>query len=173
MNSQACQEKRQTISTEITNCVKILSVETNDKIQFEKWLDGVLADKRWTRNQLADNARLASGTLTNIFSGNKGVGKDVCKKIAFALDIPEEIVFRKAGLLKNNDDYDDVVKTIAHRVKKMDEVDKSHVLDYVDMLLRRRERFSLIDEFVARLSEIPRDQAAKIEKELKDYFSGK
>ena len=141
-------------------------MEMEAKKNIELWLDEVLKARGWTRNQLSTAAGLASGTLTNIFSGDKGIGKGVSKKIAKALNIPEEVVFREAGLIKKNPDYDELTEKIVHLVSQMDEIDKNDVLQYAEVVLNRSKERDLVDDLMRRIKSLPREEAKEVMKRL-------
>lgn len=66
---------------------------------FLTWLDNELTKRSWNRAYLAERASISQSTLSMIGKRERNPGPDLCLSIAKALDIPPEIVFRKAGLL--------------------------------------------------------------------------
>lgn len=67
--------------------------------EFAEWLQGELNKREWDQTELARRARISQGQISRVISGTRGLGPDACRAIARALDLPEEFVFRKAGLL--------------------------------------------------------------------------
>jgi transcriptional regulator with XRE-family HTH domain len=88
--------------------------------RFSEWLLQELKTRGLTQSDLARSAKLGSGTLSNIMSGNRKVGQDTLAKIAFALRIPPEVVFRAAGLLPPHSD-DPWVEKQTHRLSQIDD----------------------------------------------------
>lgn len=54
---------------------------------------------------------MAQATISNVISGNRAPGPDLCRAIAHALGEPEEKVFRLAGLLSPLPASDDPILT--------------------------------------------------------------
>ena len=69
--------------------------ETN---QFNQWLKKELSRRGWSEFRLAKEAGLSHGSVYRIGKGARP-GWKAAGAIAAALGMPEELVFRKAGLL--------------------------------------------------------------------------
>ena len=63
------------------------------------WINTQLNEKGWSYSELARRSNLSKGTISNVMTGQQTAGWDFCHKIAKALKIPSETVFRLAGLL--------------------------------------------------------------------------
>jgi transcriptional regulator with XRE-family HTH domain len=66
---------------------------------FSKWLQSELDKQEWTQADLARKTDLSRAAVSLVLSKNRKPGPDFCRAIAHALDLPEEEVFRQAGLL--------------------------------------------------------------------------
>jgi len=66
---------------------------------FSAWLEEQLHIRGWRPADLARHADIPDATLSRILNQSRQAGPDVCRAIAYALKIEEEIVFRRAGLL--------------------------------------------------------------------------
>lgn len=66
---------------------------------FIDWVNGELRRRGWTNSELAARGGLIPGSLNNVLNGSRSAGPDICRGIARGLGLPEEMVFRKAGLL--------------------------------------------------------------------------
>jgi len=75
---------------------KILTVE---KLTFVEWLELELNQRGWRPSDLARAAGVSSATISNVMTGSRNAGSDLCRGIAKAFGEPEEKVFRLAGLL--------------------------------------------------------------------------
>lgn len=75
-------------------CAKMLSMEN-----FSDWLLKEIEKKNWSQSDLVKAAGISRGTLSNILSGNRGIGEKSLTAIAHALNLSTVTVFRKAGLL--------------------------------------------------------------------------
>jgi transcriptional regulator with XRE-family HTH domain len=66
--------------------------------EFVIWLDQELLQHGWSDHQLARRAGLSHSVISKARSGTAPKW-EACEALARALDLPPEIVFRKAGLL--------------------------------------------------------------------------
>lgn len=66
---------------------------------FEIWLDEQLDKRGWNRSDLARKGNFNPSALSNIYTGRRKPGIDICNAIAAALKLPPEEVYREAGLL--------------------------------------------------------------------------
>lgn len=66
---------------------------------FANWLEEKLRERGWQPSDLARKANLGNSTVTRILNQSRGAGPEVCAAIAHILQVPPELVFRKAGLL--------------------------------------------------------------------------
>ena len=67
--------------------------------EFSKWLQKEMDKQEWTQADLARKSNLSRAAVSQVISENRGPGTEFCRAIAHALDLPEEEVFRQAGLL--------------------------------------------------------------------------
>lgn len=63
------------------------------------FLEQELERRGWKQADLARNANMDTGMVSNIMSGKRNIGPATAVSIAQALKIAPEILFRKAGLL--------------------------------------------------------------------------
>ena len=83
---------------------------------FGMWLLKELDNRGMSQSELARNAGLSRGTLSNLISGTRGRGPDSIEAIARALKLPPEHVFRMAGLLPKKADADEWVEEMEHKI---------------------------------------------------------
>ncbi len=102
-----------TIIAEMVTPVKLISspnyaypmyIKYVNNETFIQWLNQELDKRDWTRGKLARVGGFSHVALVNIYNGKRGPGVEICEKIARALQIPPETVFRQAGLLPNDID---------------------------------------------------------------------
>jgi transcriptional regulator with XRE-family HTH domain len=80
--------------------------------EFAEWLQGELDRRGWDQSKLARRAGVSQGQVSRVLSGTRGLGPDTCRAIARALDLPEEVVFRKAGLLSEKSEEAEKLKLL-------------------------------------------------------------
>ena len=105
------------------------------------WLLKELENRSWRPADLARRAGLASGSLSNILIGNRGVGPDICKAIAQALGEPPEKLFRLAGLLPPLPaPEDEQLYEMSEIFQRLTAEKRQEVLDYAGWQLRRQQK---------------------------------
>ena len=73
-------------------------------MDFADWLFKELINRDMTQAELVRLSGLSTALVSRILSRKRGVGSKACKSIARALDMPEEIIYRKAGLLSGSEE---------------------------------------------------------------------
>lgn len=108
--------------------------------EFSLWLEGELNRRNWRPADLARAAGLPQATVGNILNGNREVGAKVAAAIAQALDIPADIVFRRAGLLPSQSGpmADPSFQEIADIMRNMNEDERREVVEYALWRYQRR-----------------------------------
>lgn len=101
--------------------------------QFTEWLQAELDKRSWLANDLAKRAGLGSGSLSQIMNGYRKPGPDLCRSIAAAMHLPEELVFRQAGLLSPKTE-----NCVADHAKGLIDLLNKHQLDYVVEVIQWR-----------------------------------
>jgi transcriptional regulator with XRE-family HTH domain len=66
---------------------------------FVEWLNGELARRGWTREELARRAHISSPGLTHIMNRQRNLGPEMARHIAKALQISQVEVFQRARLI--------------------------------------------------------------------------
>ncbi len=85
------------------------------------WVEGELKKRDWSLSDLAKKANLHPGTISNILTKTRKPGPDVCLAIADALNLPEETVFRYAGLLRHKPEADSEAEEMLHLFQQLGE----------------------------------------------------
>ena len=95
-------------------------------VNFFDWLDEELDQRNWVRADLAKRAKISESGLSMAYSGKRGIGPNMLTAIAGALNLPEEDVFRAAGLLppsRNPDELNSRQKELLRLAADADEHD--------------------------------------------------
>jgi len=66
--------------------------------KFVKWLNAMLEDRGWSQSEAARRGKFSASMIQQVLSGTTNPGSSFCKGIARAFGIPEEEVFRRAGM---------------------------------------------------------------------------
>jgi transcriptional regulator with XRE-family HTH domain len=108
---------------------------------FANWLEEQLKEQNISQSELARRAGVTRGAINNILQGQKGPGVDLSNGIARALDLPEEIVLRVAGLLPpDKDKGSEEIKKIVHELQDLPKEEQEEFLSYVRWLKNRRKK---------------------------------
>ncbi len=94
------------------------------------FIEKELERRKWTWYDLGREAKIASGTVYNIRSGARGGGRKSLTKIAKALRIPADKLFRLAGLLPPDPEKDEVADELLYLYKMMPTSYKQDLLSY-------------------------------------------
>lgn len=95
---------------------------------FGYWLENELKNRGWKPADLANKADLSRGSLSNILNDMRKPGPEVCQRIADALEIPEEIIFREAGLLRTKPEMDANIEELLYLYRQLSEADRKRLL---------------------------------------------
>lgn len=107
---------------------------------FPDWLNKTLKERGWSDADLARQAKIGSGTLSDIRSGRRRVGPELAQAIAEALKIPYEEVYQEAGIMpKPKTLKDRWIKRIEKKLGEItDENDRRIIEGLVDLLNKKK-----------------------------------
>jgi transcriptional regulator with XRE-family HTH domain len=98
---------------------------------FLAWIDEQLRMRNWTDYRLMKNAGCSESVIRKARNQGKPIKWEACTKIATALNLPAELVFRKAGLLPARDP---IVDEACNILSIMKEADQHEALCYIQQL---------------------------------------
>lgn len=115
---------------------------TVDGIEFSDWLNDQMNARGWRAVDLANAANLPSATIVRILNGDRNAGPDAAVKIAKALGLSPEHVFRQAGLLppETGAEFSPSLQELNDILKNASEADRREIAEYALWYLRRRNR---------------------------------
>jgi transcriptional regulator with XRE-family HTH domain len=111
---------------------------------FGNWLEQQLEKRSWSMSELARRCDVSHPTISRVISGERGPGPDLCRAIAHAFDMPEEKVFRIAGLLSElpAPDEDFTFAQVYDMMKHLTPEERVEIMEYVRWRFRRQMRKS-------------------------------
>lgn len=109
-------------------------------MNFVEWLTSELDKRDWTASDLARHSGISKGSISNIISGVRQPGNDVCEGIARAFKISPEVVYRRAGLLPPLPEEDINRDELINLYNLMNESNREDVIDYARMKLKKQEK---------------------------------
>ena len=115
---------------------------TVEGIDFSDWLNDQMNSRGWRAVDLANAANLPSATVVRILNGDRNAGPDAAVKIAKALSLSPEHVFRQAGLLppETNGAPSAALQELTDILRDASEADRREIIEYALWFLRRRNR---------------------------------
>lgn len=102
---------------------------------FSEWLLKELEKRNWSQSDLVKAAGVSRGTLSNIISGNRGIGEKSLTAIAHALKLPVDLVFEKAKLLPTKNELSPIKRKLMHLAEGLPDSD----VEIAVALLEQRE----------------------------------
>ena len=111
-------------------------------IYFSNWLMDRLREKDWSQSDLARASGLTRQAISNYLASKiTRPDEDALVKIAHALNIPSETIFRAAGLLQPAlDKRDPRLGKIEYILPGLPERDRDEILAFVELKLRLAEQ---------------------------------
>lgn len=103
---------------------------TDDR-DFVDWLWDELNKRGWGQAQLVKRSGVSQSVLSRIMSNSRKPGPEALRKIARALQVPEETAFRAAGVLGNRPEP--LAPDIALMIQELSPADR----DIIVALMRR------------------------------------
>ena len=98
---------------------------------FGEWLKQQIEIKRISQKELSQKSGVTPAQISRIIGGTRGVGPDALMGIARALKLPNETVFRAAGLLPAVDELDAMIEEIIETTRHMSREEQREVLTYI------------------------------------------
>ena len=112
----------------------------NMETSFADWLQQVLDERDMSQTDLANAAGVGTGSISDVISGRRKVGKDLATKIARGLRLPPEIVFQKAGILPASHPHSEEVEQIIHEAEEMTRDEQLELLSYIRWWTNRKKK---------------------------------
>lgn len=116
-------------------------MSTMTDTDFPKWLESKRKDRGWTQSDLSRAAGISRQVVSD-YEGykRKYFDEDILKKIARALKLPAETVFRAAGILDKTIDTDEWVEMMDHKMKLLEHSKRSMAERLLDALLEEEPK---------------------------------
>lgn len=105
---------------------------------FIAWLEKELNERSWSDNQLAKRAGISHSVISKARSGLMPKW-DACEAIAGALQLPVELVFRKAGLLAPRPDDDVSLEEWNYLLARLPQPEREELLQIARLKLNRQQ----------------------------------
>lgn len=107
---------------------------------FASWLSYYLEYYGLTKAALADKANLQRSILSKIEQGRQIATPDTLTKIADALNLPQEYVYRQAGILRNPPSDTEYQELILYKINQLPELEQREIMELIDFKLSRQKQ---------------------------------
>lgn len=105
---------------------------------FGGWLLEELERRDWSQSDLSRKSGLSRSTISNLISGNRGLGKDVALALSDAFGLPLTDVIAAAGDIPAQIESG-LVRRIDHLANQMDEAEQKDLIEYIMLRLRLKK----------------------------------
>lgn len=110
-----------------------------EKTNFGEWVLMEMEARGWTMSELARRCSVSQVAISNVINGNRNAGPDLCRALAVALELPEEKIFRLAGLLSRLPTEQDLTfGEVYDMMQHLTPDERQEVMEYVAWRYRRR-----------------------------------
>lgn len=111
------------------------------RIDFPQWLQNQMDERGWGQAELAKRSKVNRQVIWSYLNRRRNKpDEDVLKKIAEALEIPVEQIYRAAGILSAEEPIDLISDTIIHLLRDLDRETKNEIVEYVKLKRRLRKK---------------------------------
>jgi len=103
--------------------------------RLSKFLLSELEIRDWSQADLARKSGLSRTAISDVISGRRRPGVELCSALAIALGLPPETLFRESGLLPDLPSQRAVFEEIlTHRLSTLDDTQLREVLLYIEFI---------------------------------------
>lgn len=96
--------------------------------EFAEWLRQEMQQRGWDQAELARRSQTTTALISRIVSGERRPGALVARRLARALQIPPEEMFRQAGLLPRHAPKPPGLEELAHIFTELSDDDRKRLL---------------------------------------------
>lgn len=109
-------------------------------VNFGDWLLEQLRERNLSQSELAKQAGISKGTVSNLVNGTKGAGQDSLIAIARVLRLPPDLLFEKAGLFSAKPELTPKKRELMERLRDAEEADVQMVIEILEAAVRAKQR---------------------------------
>ncbi len=140
---------------------------------FLDWLQEEMEKRGWNQADLAREARISPSAVSMVINQGREAGPEFCQAIAKAFQLPDEIVFRRAGLLSPISEIKEREKRILYLFSKLTPMFQERVIEDIQKRIEEQEQWKkAIDKAISELDDTnERKNIKKISDDLLGYVS--
>lgn len=107
---------------------------------FSDWLSDEMNKKGWSQSELARQASVTRGGISNLINNVRNPGPEILEGVAKALDYPVEFVFRKAGILPPAREEDPTDEELLHLYDQLSEEEQTEIRDWIRFKVEQNKK---------------------------------
>lgn len=89
-----------------------------------------------TQSDLSRKSGLSRAAISALINGTRGPGIESCQKIARALGLPLDEVYRAAGLMPPAPDKNELIERISHEIDSLPKDEQESIEEYIKLRIR-------------------------------------
>ena len=102
-------------------------------MDFVEFVNSEMQSREWSRADLSRKSGIAAPQITRVLNREQNPGELFCKGIARAFNVPEEDVFRRAGILTSKSKLSPLAERAAHLIESLpDEKEKETAVRFLE-----------------------------------------
>lgn len=109
-----------------------------DNIKFSNWLEGEITKVGWTQAELARRSGISKAYISRLINKQREPSAEILKLLASALNLPNEEVFRAAGLLSKLSDKDRLIEELLFNLSHLDKEQREQLIQYSKFLAEKK-----------------------------------
>ena len=110
-------------------------------MDFVEFVNSEMQSREWSRADLSRKSGIAAPQITRVLNREQNPGELFCKGIARAFNVPEEDIFRRAGILTSKSKLSPLAERAAHIVEGMTNEDaKEMLVDFLQIYAEKENK---------------------------------
>lgn len=109
-----------------------------NQMEFAGWLRAELEERGMSQADLVRASGLSPAAISRIMTGTRAPGLLACKKIARALRLPIDVVYKQAGLMPLTSERNRRRELLEFLAEQMDDKEYQDLLDYIEFRLSKK-----------------------------------
>lgn len=103
-------------------------------MDFVEWIESELSKRDWSRADFARKGKFSTAQVTRVLNREQKAGEAFCRGVSVAFNVPQEEIFRRAGLLSLADARSELANRAAHLIDSMEDNNKQEGVRYLEYL---------------------------------------
>lgn len=109
------------------------------KEEFVDFVKDELSKRNWSHAELARRSGISQAHISRVIKGDYQPGIDLLNSVALVFDVPQEFIFRCAGILPEKKETNPTEEKALHLFSQLNTKDKGLVIDFIQLLIGRKE----------------------------------